>query len=175
MIMINVWDLPRYGFPRSTLERCLYDLDPEFEWIKGALIFREGYAKPKLDLEKFLALYREYRNRCLDREIVELEKKVVELEKSRPSLDLAIEAILAKHVELNRPEVSHEERHREPIESPDRANRETGECGQRVGEWVNSISTGDGRKERMTARVACSGVISNRARDESEQNWISQY
>lgn len=92
MIILNVWDLPKYGFNRKVLEKYVYSDNPEYEWFKQSLVYRDGYNKPKIHLERFLSLYHEYRNSIIDAEIARLEA-------ARIGIDNEIEEIITKYVE----------------------------------------------------------------------------
>lgn len=83
--LINVWDLPEYGFNRKHLEHIVYSGKPEFAWFQKCLVYREGYKKPKMHFERFLELYREYVLEKMQHEIaamtLEIQRKYDSLSK----------------------------------------------------------------------------------------------
>jgi len=70
---MNVWDLTELGITHYALRKIVYgcsDGDPRYQWLNEALI-TQGLKKPKVDAEKFLELYREFRTKEVSDEFEE--------------------------------------------------------------------------------------------------------
>lgn len=80
MIVISQSELCNL-LPKRVVEEIAYFGDRTlFAWYQQALVYREGYTKPKIHLEKFIELYKEHHRRMMERqfEVMRSELRVKE-------------------------------------------------------------------------------------------------